>query len=415
MKKIMVLLLSHPHHRHPLTPVADQKRVTMRHASVFLTLLFVLLSIQPVSIRTWYVSFDGLGDAPTIQAAIDSTTDGDSVLVAPGNYTWANQGGDFDFGMIHIPRGKNNFVLVSEAGPEFTTIDAQGNSRVMFIAGFNYITVEGFTITGGDAPSFGDHTGGGIAAHLTHDTIRNCIFKNNRASFGGGLWCGGVSSMQIIDCEFSGNQADYGGGLFFINSSLLPSIEQCRIYNNVANIRGGGIYAANNGFSISSSILYGNESGGEAGAIYLRSPYASSITSSTITANESVLGGSGIFMLATPILTVDRSIISHGSGVLPFEIATDSAINMSCSDIYGNQGGDLLPVGVVDLGGNFTADPLFCGAGVSGVTISGSSPCADGSHPDGAACGLIGALGPSCGNVAVQQRTWGAIKASYRE
>ena len=46
--------------------------------------------------RTWSVNAEGTGDAPSIQAAIDSCAAGDTVLAAPGTYTGAGNR-DIDF------------------------------------------------------------------------------------------------------------------------------------------------------------------------------------------------------------------------------------------------------------------------------------------------------------------------------
>jgi hypothetical protein len=55
--------------------------------------------------RTWYVKNDGSGDAPTIQAAVDSAVSGDSVLVGAGTYELAGE-----------IRMKAGISLVSEYG-----------------------------------------------------------------------------------------------------------------------------------------------------------------------------------------------------------------------------------------------------------------------------------------------------------
>jgi len=58
-------------------------------------------------------------DQPTIQAGIDATVNGDTVLVADGTYT-GDGNRDIDFG------GKS-IVLKSENGSVLTVIDCEGN------------------------------------------------------------------------------------------------------------------------------------------------------------------------------------------------------------------------------------------------------------------------------------------------
>lgn len=53
-----------------------------------------------------------------------------------------------------------------------TTLDAQYESRTVYVEALNHITFEGFTITGGQAPAFGDYTGGGYFNHASGDTVQ---------------------------------------------------------------------------------------------------------------------------------------------------------------------------------------------------------------------------------------------------
>ena len=70
-------------------------------------------------------------------------------------------------------------------------------------------------------------------------------------------------------------------------------------------------------------------------------------------------------------------------------------MTISCSDVFGNEGGDWVGDLVDDLGvnGNICADPLFCDAADGDLSIRDDSPCAPGQDPG---CGIIGALPVGC-------------------
>ena len=54
--------------------------------SLIVVLVLLCVIAQPSFSRTWHVNLAGSGDAPTISAAIDSASAGDTILCAPGNY-----------------------------------------------------------------------------------------------------------------------------------------------------------------------------------------------------------------------------------------------------------------------------------------------------------------------------------------
>jgi hypothetical protein len=97
-----------------------------------------------------------------------------------------------------------------------------------------------------------------------------------------------------------------------------------------------------------------------------------------------------------------------------------SAITLTCSDLYGNAGGNWTDCIADQLGqnGNIFADPLFCDVAADNFTLSSNSPCA----PDNSnGCGLIGAQDVGCDariNVGADPRmeatSWGRIKGMYR-
>ncbi len=65
---------------------------------------------------------------------------------------------------------------------------------------------------------------------------------------------------------------------------------------------------------------------------------------------------------------------------------------------------------------NFSLDPEFCGQEGSGnYYLQSDSPCAPGNHANACDCGLIGPLPVGCGSVEIEHKTWGHIKAMYRD
>jgi hypothetical protein len=90
-------------------------------------------------------------------------------------------------------------------------------------------------------------------------------------------------------------------------------------------------------------------------------------------------------------------------------------VETRCSDFFGNTRGN--DEWGVDGGGNFSLDPLFClvdSTGVSTPWIQKQSPCAPGKHPDGVACGVIGAADPGCSQTPVVRETLGRVKQIFR-
>ena len=91
--------------------------------------------------------------------------------------------------------------------------------------------------------------------------------------------------------------------------------------------------------------------------------------------------------------------------------------------MFGNEGGDWVGclAGQGDVRGNFTLDPLFCDRRPSNICygneplgkymLDSHSPCA---ADRSGGCGLIGALPVACGTTAVEDGTWGQVKARFQ-
>jgi len=110
----------------------------MRHCTIiFLFLLAAPLLYTTTSARTWYIKPDGNGDAPTVQAGIDSAAAGDTVLVACGTY--------YEHDLIM----KSGVCLKGEDSlPLCVTLDAQHQGKLISCMSTGASTrIEGITFT----------------------------------------------------------------------------------------------------------------------------------------------------------------------------------------------------------------------------------------------------------------------------
>src|SRR5678815_5760573 len=178
---------------------------------------------------------------PSIQAAIDSAMNADTVLVAPGRY----------YENIRF-RGKGIVVTSqfartrNEADIERTIIDGSRPTHpdtgtvVRFVNQEDSTAViQGFTITGGTGTVWLDakdlayfREGGGVLCELGSPTIRFNHIENNSAiskaknvkgdtliSAGGGAIRCGYSEPAITNNVIRGNRGRYGGGVVLFYSA----------------------------------------------------------------------------------------------------------------------------------------------------------------------------------------------------
>jgi len=320
--------------------------------------------------RTITVDANSPADFNNIQAAIDDSNDGDTVVVLPGTYTGPGSY-DIDFGERAItvrstdPNDANvvaatvieegNFYLHSGEGPN-SVIDGltvarasgdgiycDGSSPTIRNCVIVDCTVSGIYVWEGgatvsDCTIMGCEKRGGIecAGGNVNVTIRDCIISNNMGR--GGIYCafdypGGANSVvnvsgctitgnstsyfgggisycpgEITGCNISGNSAGYGGGI----SGCWGEIRDCNISGNSAEY-GGGVYYCYG--EITGCNIIDNHAGGNGGGLY----DCNELTDCTIS-NNAGLNGGGIYWStwneASPALTRCRisGNTAEGSG-----------------------------------------------------------------------------------------------------
>jgi hypothetical protein len=386
---------------------------------------------------TWYVMADGSGDEPTIAAAVNRASPGDTIMLAAGVFTGP--------GNRDISFGGKNLVVRSESGPGETVIDC-GASRGERHYGFylqngesSSSAIEGLTIRlamlGGircfDASPVirdcvidscitnGSTHGGAIYLLRSSSLVEGCTLTNNRANpTGGGVYCREYTG-SIVDCTITGNSAvRYGGGIGVATSST-ARIARCTVSGNTASgDHGGGIYIMSATAVIDTCVMSGN-TGGFGGGLYNGLSSFCTIRRSILAGNHARQGGGGAYTSANMTMenctVAGNSAAQYGGGIESFNgaqnpisgsiiasnlsnqgIYTVSGVQaISCSDVFGNAGGDYggSTPNQTGLNGNFSVDPGFCNAAAQDYALYDTSGCA----PERSPCGtLVGAAGVGC-------------------
>jgi hypothetical protein len=221
-------------------------------------------------------------------------------------------------------------------------------------------------------------TGAGFALYLKQcrGLFADCTFERNLAH---GLQCWVQSrSPEFVGCSFIDNVSSYqGGGAYIVFAPGYPNafvFRRCLFAGNRAPLGGG----------ISAFLGYEED-------IH---PYEPPLVldSCTIVENFAPIGA-GISVHAewayavienTAIAFNDSSQGLRAAGVCPL---------ISCTDIWGNEGGDWTGcyAALLETNGNISSDPLFCDAAGGDFTLDAASPCLN--TPG---CGRIGAFGQGC-------------------
>jgi predicted outer membrane repeat protein len=135
-----------------------------------------------------------------------------------------------------------------------------GSAAYHVVVGANQATLDGFTISGGNAngPIYGVH-GGGMFNDEVSPEVRNCLFQGNTAeSSGGGIYWTEANAL-ITHCRFEGNQAESGGAFHASESDLV--FTDCRFEANISTGMGAGLYLREVTAVIADCMFEANQAG----------------------------------------------------------------------------------------------------------------------------------------------------------
>jgi hypothetical protein len=417
--------------------------------------LALLVLAPSASARTWLITPEGTGDAPTIQAGIDSSSTGDVVELANGTFT-GDGNRDLDYGGKAI-------TVRSAGGPTNCILDVEGTENDPHRA-FHFHSsetpesvLEGVTIANGWHTWIQNAGGGGVVCENASPTFRSCLFTKNAKS---AVLCEGDSRSTFDGCLFQDNSGKIGGAIHFREGDL--TIIDCEFVRNEAELSGGALHghaanaeitdcvfrgnrarlAAAGDFIYGCDILYRGclfedhsltEFPGRVGCINLHGMVTGTFEECTFVNNvggtivesskmshgfmsnctfvANTATGDGVIFCGESDFVIRNTIVAFN----PEGRAVNQACHLTieCSNLYGNPEGDWIGPLADDLGvyGNLSEAPLFCDSEAGDLTLHEDSPCA----PPGAAdCGLIGAHGVECGPTPIRALSWGQVKDKYR-
>lgn len=282
----------------------------MQYLVVVLSILFTFFTCWETSAAVIFIP----GDYDTIQEGIDSSENGDTVLVSPGRYVE-----NISFYGRNIVLGSLVIISGEESYRDSTIIDGDHNGRSTVVFG-NEETSDcrmiGFTIEDG----LTDY-GGGIYLNGASPELSCLIITGNAAdNNGGGIYCKAKASPAIKNCIIERNIACYGGGVTSY-SGANPTLEDVAIRGNTAQSHGGGIQCSGASISLTDVSIRNNR-----------------------VSDDGDRGGGGIFCNNYGWLEFNRGEVIgnscngwYASGIY----VRQSYITMTGVLIYGNSGSEL--------------------------------------------------------------------------
>jgi uncharacterized repeat protein (TIGR01451 family) len=339
---------------------------------------------------------DGLTGYPTIQAAVDASTHPTDVVKVAGYCSDVHVRSRNDVTttgvvtqVVYISKtltlqGGWNISFTQQNVINYpTTLDAQGQGRILYITGDISPTIEGLQITGGNAnelrggPWGWEDVGGGVYIITATATIKDNQIFNNTASYwrhgyGGGLYL--VSSDAILSGNtIISNTAESGsGGGVYLRESPAVLIGNTVISNT--SYAGGGVYLRESLAVLSGNIVISNTAAEGGGLFLLHSP--ATLSGNVVYSNTALFGG-GLFLESSDATLTGNTVFANtargaGGGLLVYSDNVMLSGNTILSNTADRGGGLFLVKSNVKLTNNVIADNWANSAG-GGLYIEDSS------------------------------------------
>jgi hypothetical protein len=306
----------------------------------------------------------------TIQSAIDSVQERDTILVAAGTYSGA--------GNVDLTFTGTNCVMLSEDGPDVTIIECAGSETsrhfgLKFTGGEDTTTiVNGFTIQNGYWLPGEDGEGAAVYCNGASPTLRNLKITSN---VGYGLLV--ARATPIVDsCEITANSYT---GINIYGIGWSADTTEMRVAWTLAADNGGeGLYVDGGALRVTNCSFINNA---RSGLMLGGEPPVATVSTAKGNADAETI--------------IENSLAAYnGEWGFGQMFWYPGGFVFYCSDAYGNTMENWFLDTTANGGyGNISEPPLFCDTAGAVYSISSGSACA----PANNSCGvLMGAFDVGC-------------------
>ncbi len=254
----------------------------------------------------------------SIQDAVDSVQDSDTIYLTPGIYTESG---------IKIDK---NITLQGMGNTSDIIIDGNHANTIILVNSVSKVKFFNITFINGKAPEYGGaihselggqiyvdscdfinntagHNGGAIDIAGEQHRIKwqvftnygflnatNCNFINNKAGHDGGALATYWGNSYVYNSYFTQNYAERDGGALRVGIYSTTTTENCTFDNNTAKEWGGALYNWPGELTVNNCTISNNYAGTQGGAMITSGPLT--VTNSKITNNKAERMGGVIFI-----------------------------------------------------------------------------------------------------------------------
>jgi hypothetical protein len=329
----------------------------------------VILLIFSISIPAAATIINVPEQYSTIQIGIDSSINGDTILVQPGIYyeTINFNGHNVVLGSLYLTTQDTAYIsqTIVDGDSSGTVITfTHGEDRNTKLIGFlirhgcAHEGGGGIRCSSGSSPVISNNIiesnvtfcgysqgGGGISCLGSSAYISNNIIRMNRCGEeGGGIYT--QANAKIVNNIIENNHSDYEGGGIYCGYNDRSLFKGNTIIQNTANSMGGGISAAQCSTKFYQNIIYGNRAS-QGGAIYANQG-APSIINCSFSGNFGTYGGGISGLYSSPII-INCIFWGDTAQSYPELVILGGNQIVKYTDVQGGYDGE----------GNFNTNPFF--------------------------------------------------------